>query len=254
MDSWWQLMAELDRWHQEGRMVTLWWRDDDAVVPTPALDRLLALHARYHVPLALAVIPAGAGAALAERLEPYPRIAVLQHGYAHKNHAGEGERAIEMGGPGRRRRAGAELREGSAALRACFGARLLPVIVPPWNRVAEEIVPDLAPLGFRALSRFAPRARREAAAGLLETNCHVDLIDWRGGRRFRGVDSTLAQLRGHLTARREGGADAAEPSGILTHHLVHDEDCWRFLEALLERCHDHPGVRWLDAGAACLAP
>ncbi len=82
----------------------------------------------------------------------------------------------------------------------------------------------------------------------------MDLIDWRGGRRFRGVDRVLEQLCAHLAARREGGVDAAEPSGILTHHLDHDEDCWHFMEALLEHCNDHPGALWLDAEVACLAP
>ena len=253
MNPWRRLTEELDRWQGDARVATLWWRDDDAVAPTPALERLLALHHRQGVPLALATIPKGADSALADRLELHPGIAVLQHGYAHENHAGEGERAIELGGQRRRDRIGAELGKGRDRLRALFGARLLPVIVPPWNRIAPEILPDLSPLGFRALSRFAPRARREAVAGLLETNCHVDLIDWRGGRRFRGEARTLDQLCIHLQARRDGRADAAEASGILTHHLVHDEDCWRFLDALFDLCNRHAGARWLHADTACLA-
>lgn len=254
MDPWRQLTDELDRWHGDGRVATLWWRDDDAVEPTPALERLLEAHARHAVPVALAVIPARAGAALAGALEPHPGIAVLQHGYAHDDHSNEGERAIELGGQRRRARVVADLEKGRDTLRELFPGRVLPVLVPPWNRIAAELVADLPRLGFRGLSRFAPRRHREPTAGLLETNCHADLVDWRGGRRFRGTTRTLDQLCGHLAARREGRADASEPSGVLSHHLVHDDDCWRFLDRLLELCGAHPGARWLDTDAACLAP
>ena len=92
--AWQWLRHELDRWAEQNRQAAFWWRDDDAVAPTPALERLLALHHRQGVPLALATIPKGADSALADRLELHPGIAVLQHGYAHENHAGEGERAI----------------------------------------------------------------------------------------------------------------------------------------------------------------
>src|SRR5216684_8019215 len=68
--DWLDLERELDAWRAAGRSATLWWRDDDAVRPTPALDRLLAIAAG--VPLALAVIPGPTGAPLAERLVSCP--------------------------------------------------------------------------------------------------------------------------------------------------------------------------------------
>jgi hypothetical protein len=254
MEPWQRLTAELDQWQARGRIATLWWRDDDAVAPTPALARLLDLHGHHGVPLALAVIPARAEERLARGLEQHHGIAVLQHGYAHEDHSGEGERAIELGGARRRDRVAAELEEGRDRLRALFPARLLPVMVPPWNRIAAELYPDLRAFGFRALSCFAPRERREPIRGLLQTNCHADLVDWRGGRGFRGEDPTIDQICSHLLARREGSADRQEATGILSHHLVHDEDCWRFLDTLLEIANHHPAARWLDASEACLGP
>src|SRR6185503_10933091 len=83
--SWDALDAELERWRAAGRVATFWWRDDDAVTDTPALRRLLELRASLDVPLALAVIPANADAALAALVPP--EVAVLQHGFAHRNHA-----------------------------------------------------------------------------------------------------------------------------------------------------------------------
>jgi hypothetical protein len=253
VSPWQQLSAELDQWQALGRAATLWWRDDDAVTATPALDRLLGLQQDSGVPLALAVIPALAREALARKLEDYPRIAVLQHGYAHKNYAGEGERAIELGGERRRDRIVAELQQGWRDLRALFADHLLPVMVPPWNRISAELYPDLHGLGFRALSCFSARSRREAVTGLRQSNCHADLIDWRQGRRFRGEGPTLDHICAHLQARRAGRADAREATGVLTHHLVHDDACWRFLDTLLERCNRHPGAHWLETEQACLA-
>jgi hypothetical protein len=88
---------------------------------------------------------------------------------------------------------------------------------------------------------------------LLQTNCHVDLIDWRRDRGFRGELGSIGQLCAHLEARRSGRADAGEASGILSHHLAHDDGCWGFLAGLFELCNRHPAVRWLEAREACLA-
>ena len=43
--AWQKFADELARWSDAGREVELWWRDDDAARPTPALDRLLRLAA-----------------------------------------------------------------------------------------------------------------------------------------------------------------------------------------------------------------
>jgi hypothetical protein len=72
-------------------------------------------------------------------------------------------------------------------------------------------------------------------------NTHVDVIDWHGGRGFLGEAAALDLLIGHLSARRQGRADPDEPTGLLTHHLVHDADTWRFLENLQDFIRDHPG-------------
>src|SRR6185436_14055067 len=97
MTGWPDIHQELGRWRDAGRAPLLWWRDDDAVDATPALDRLLALHEAHRVPLALAVVPANATPALARRLADLPAVDLLQHGYAHTDHAPAGERKTELG-------------------------------------------------------------------------------------------------------------------------------------------------------------
>ena len=43
MTGWDRLSIELDAWSAAGRAAEFWWRDDDAIDTTPALDRLLSL-------------------------------------------------------------------------------------------------------------------------------------------------------------------------------------------------------------------
>ena len=45
---------ELARWKAAGHAPAFWWRDDDARRPTPALDRLLALSARFDASITVA--------------------------------------------------------------------------------------------------------------------------------------------------------------------------------------------------------
>ena len=174
----------------------------------------------------------------------HPGVCVLQHGFAHRNHAGDGDKSMELGPHRPQDRVLMELRSGFTRLAASFEERFLPVLVPPWNRIAAPLLPELPSLGLRGLSTFTPRSGREPAPGLRQVNCHVDLIDWRGGRKGRDHTVLARELAGHLRARREGRADAGEPSGLLTHHLDHDESAWSFLEEFLDRVAAHPGVHW----------
>ena len=253
MTDWDALRQELDLWHAQGRRATIWWRDDDAVRPGPELDRLLGLAGRHRAPLSLAVIPAHAEADLARRLseqpDDVPAVAVLQHGYAHRNHEAEDRKKCELGAARPVEAVLAELAEGRDRLAALFGARARPILVPPWNRVAAGLLPALPGLGFRGLSTYTPRGARHPAPGLLQVNCHLDPIRWKPTRGFLGEDAALGLLREHLAARRAGRADPQEPSGLLTHHAVHDAALWRFLDRLLGTLSGHPSVRLLTAAA-----
>ena len=239
---WSDLEAELDRWSGAGRQAAFWWRDDDAVAATPALDRLLALS--QGVPLALAVVPGGAEASLASALKGHETVRVVQHGWRHRNHGGTAKSELGPERPLRLRLD--ELEEGRDRLKAMFGARVLPLLVPPWNRIGEDLVALLPALGFRALSTYKPRRAALAAPGLAAINTHVDLVDWGGSRGFIGESAALALAADHLRARRLGLADAAEPTGILTHHLVQDAATDAFLRRLLSLWREHRGARLLD--------
>jgi hypothetical protein len=253
MSSWAVLKSELDRWHEAGLSASFWWRDDDTETPSLALDRLLALRASRGLPLALAVIPAGSGEALAERLRREKGVRVLQHGYAHRNHAPDTEKKIELGHHRPLARVMAELRAGRHKLESLLGARFQPVVVPPWNRIDALVVAALAPAGFHGLSAFGPRVRRSSNDGLILANCHLDVMDW-ASRRFAGTAPTLKRAVLHLRLRRLGHADRTEPTGLMTHHLAHDRAAWDFIARFLDETKGHPAGRWIGSGAAFRRP
>jgi len=244
--EWNRLRDELARWRDAGREVEFWWRDDDAVQWTPALAQLLELARRYDVPLALAVVPSSAEAALFAQLTDEVR--VLQHGVDHRNRSTAGAKRAEFVPQERTQDAVARIAAGRARLASLAGPRWTATFAPPWNRMPQALAERLPGAGLHGLSLFGPRQRARPAAGLVQVNTHVDLVAWRGDRGFVGVQAALEQAVRHLAARRAGSADRDEPTGWLTHHLQHDRATWRFLEQLFERTREAPAVRWLSAG------
>jgi hypothetical protein len=241
--EWSDLLGELDRWGDAGRLATFWWRDDDAEAMTPQLGRLLALAGP--APLALAAIPARASPDLAAALDRYPHVVLLQHGWNHANHARTGKKSEFPAG-----RPSAEIARDLAAgrdrLKAMFGTRAVPVLVPPWNRVAPEFASLLRAAGFAALSVMAPRQGTLAEAGLKAIDVHVDLVAWKRGRGFIGSGAALGGLVAELRARRLARNAAMAPIGILTHHLVMDDAAADFLGELREAVEAHRAARWAD--------
>jgi predicted glycosyltransferase len=212
-----------------------WWRDDDAVRETPQLARLLAVAEHYRSPIAIAVIPRLSDSSLVEALDGSPMACALVHGLAHENHARAGDKKAEFGP----QRPLGELREGAREAlleaQAKLGAKLLPVFVPPWNRIAPGLVPLLPGLGYKGLSAFRDRSGAATLEGFVEVNTHIDPIDWHGSRSVRPAGVLIEALAGAVQRRVVDEADRGEPIGLLSHHLVHDEATWFFFEALLER-------------------
>ena len=238
-----RLSEELDRWDEQGLSPRFWWRDDDVQRPGAALERLLNISSRWRMPLALASIPRGVDTGLAEVLRDFARVHVLLHGYSHQSHAPASERNMELGGHRPCGRIRAEIEQGLHAFQELFGAQFVPVLVPPWNRIHPEVLECLAQTEILGLSTLGPRKQDCPLPGILQANVHVDIMNWKQGRRFAGLESCIDQLLRHLDAKRLGRADRQEPTGIMSHHLVHDEACWAFLEDLFAFLHERPGVQ-----------
>jgi len=234
-----ELARHLDWFAARSRKVRFWWRDDDAIEPTPALERMLDLTNRHEVTLALAAIPKDATEALAERLAGEPRVFVLQHGWQHRNFQRKdlGEKAAELGSRRDPDELMAQLTEGKARLEALFGDKFVAAMVPPWNRIAPEISRRLPGIGLPGLSSFTwhnfPRAH--------QIQSHVDILKWKKQVRFIGWESARLRFDLQMTRRRNTGD---EPLGLLTHHLAHDEGCFEFLEEFLTIAAHHEGAEW----------
>lgn len=221
MSFWEALRAELKR-PRDDRPV-FWLRDDDAIEPTPALDRLLGLG----VPVLLAVIPQPAIPDLAARLGDEQGVAVAVHGWSHTNHAPLSEKKQEFGAHRPRTEMRAEAGAGREKLAAMFGEKFSNVFVPPWNRIDESVVNELAGIGYRAISTFGTMDFPK----LPTVNPTVDIMDWRGTRGGRAHEALVSEI---ITQLGAGG----RPTGILAHHLVHDDMAWSFLERLIKETRE----------------
>jgi hypothetical protein len=211
------------------RKPVFWLRDDDAVAVTPALRRLLA----FRVPVALAVIPDLAEPSFFEEDFSEEDFSVLQHGCDHRNRAAPGEKKSEFPASERIEDALARLQSSRERLLKLAGERALPVVAPPWNRMRRELAAELPRIGIRGLSSYG---KEQPLPGLVQVNTHVDIVAWHDGKRFIGEDEAVRLAMNYVTQ--------GKPVGWLTHHAVHDEAAWRFLERLFAL----PGPRW--AGAA----
>ena len=247
--AWAALDCELEHWGKAGRGITLWWRDDDAVDATPALNRLLDTAGSYGLSVGLAVIPDRVTLRLAHRLEG-ELVSVLQHGVAHVNRAPPGRRRSEFPDGCDLDRAGSEILGARCRLDA-FGSLWESIFVPPWNRIDSALIARLTWRDFLAVSAFGPAPWTRVGGRLVNT--HVDVVDWRGQRGFVGHERALGALVDHLAYRRRCAArlGAREPwdevTGLLTHHLVHDEPTWSFLDELVRNLDRSGLVRWLEA-------
>lgn len=252
---WRPITDRLDRLRATGRHVDFWLRDDDAVEPTAALDRLVDLADRFSVPITLAVIPAYTTGELSHYLARRDDISVAVHGWTHQNHAPPTEKRQELGGHRPREAVLGELESGYSHLSALHPSSFVPMLVPPWNRIDAGLLDGLPVIGFTALSVFGPerKGRSEASKmkngsiastfprpGLTLINTHVDVMDWHGTRGCRDHREIIEDIAQRLD---EMNVDE-EVIGILTHHLVHDESVWEFLSQLFEVTAVHPACRW----------
>jgi hypothetical protein len=154
------------------------------------------------------------------------------------NHQAEGRNA-EFGdalAPAEQRDA---LQRGRERLQQLFGARLLPIFTPPWNRCAPCTPGLLAELGYAALSRDRGAVSQQALPEL-----PVD-VDWSRHHRHAGAAGVIAALANALRARSADG----QPLGLMLHHAAMEPAERALLEHLLHTLAAHPKLRWSSMAA-----
>jgi hypothetical protein len=230
--EWAPLKNELAMWRRDKLQLPIWWRDDDAITATPALDRLARISTDVGVPVHVAVIPGLLTLSLPPMIQEHAQLIPIIHGWRHISHAPQGAKNAEFGHP--RAEAARELEHALAKLQEHFGPQLLKLFVPPWNRIAPDFLPELARAGYSGLSTYGPRNAESATSGVMQINTHIDPIFWRGHRGLVDPDTLIADIVTTLRDRREGRDDTTEPLGLLTHHLVHTEDVWNFSAEIIQ--------------------
>ncbi len=232
-----ELESELQHWRVAGRQPQVWWRDDDAVSLTPELEQLTQITGEAGIGVLLAVIPAHADQALAGFVGQHGNLQPCVHGWSHTNHAPESDKKCELGAHRPMDIVLSEIARGRQRLAGLFGPGLAPVLVPPWNRMRDDLAPRLREIGITAFSTFAHERRYPE----IQANTHVDVMDWKapGGAEGKAPDRLQNELATALGVSRLNGF---YPVGLLTHHLVHDEVAWTSLSAVLA----HDELAWVS--------
>ncbi|MEP1611602.1 MAG: polysaccharide deacetylase family protein [Roseobacter sp.] len=229
--NWLPLRRALAQFRAHDIGLPIWWRDDDAIAPSQGLDRLRNMAQKLALPAHIAVIPGLAQKNLPGAFDTSDDLVALVHGWRHENHAPSNAKKTEFSQ--HNDRAAGELKQAIQTMTRLFGQQFTPIFVPPWNRIDTALFNDLQLTGYAGLSTFTPRKSRLVAPGIVQINCHVDPIDWRGTRDLIDPDAIIAHTVSLLSERLRGETDNSEPLGYLTHHLVHTPDIWTFSEQFL---------------------
>jgi hypothetical protein len=208
-------------------------RDDDGGWNSRALHALLAVTASRGVPVAVAVIPDAADAALGQALRRTDAllVALHQHGRAHVNHETVG-RKCEFGPSRSAEQQRDDIVAGRNRLRDLLGDRLEPIFTPPWNRCTAATVRCLAELDFELLSR-------DSSASAFDDEPIAELpvsLDWTG----RSGANAGAEAWGQTIARAV--QDAERPVGLMLHHAVMSRTDLDLVAELLDVLTPHPAI------------
>ena len=103
---------------------------------------------------------------------------------------------------------------------------------------------ELVGLGFRGLSCFGPENQYSGVPGLSVANTHIDPVDWHGTRSLTNPKVLMDSIVKIVTGESDG--PGGRVLGLLTHHLMHDEALWHFIEGFCQTVDASPGASWCD--------
>ncbi|MEW5736755.1 MAG: polysaccharide deacetylase family protein [Thermodesulfobacteriota bacterium] len=215
----------------------VFFRADDAGVPSQAFSELIRLFRQLRIPLDLAVVPAWITekrfAALC-RQEPItdPIFCLHMHGYRHVNHEAQGKKQ-EFSDLRDESAIFRDLARGKERLEKILSDAFVPAFTPPWNRCGAKALESLSRLGFRAVSRSAG-ATPEAGRGLASLDVSVDLHTRK--------EPDAGSAWGALFSRLSEGLAGGRPLGIMIHHQRMNREAFVFLGMLLAALSEHGAV------------
>ena len=191
--------------------------------------------------LLLAVVPAMLDETTTRTIRGYGNATIAQHGWEHRDHAATGMKKIELGGKVDRVALASVLARGRGHLATTFGARYSNIMVPPWNRIDDDVAACLSSIGFAGISTYADHDVREIS-GLRQINTHIDAIAWRAGKRNLAFEELVDRLHDAIRMR------FPSPIGLLTHHMAMDDAGFAALRRFFCLLARQENVLWGSAG------
>lgn len=240
------LVAELELCRADGTALALWWRNDDVTVLNDDLERLLLIPQDLDITIDLAVIPAKAESALARELTASRTCDVMQHGLWHLNHSPQGCPKSEFGAVRDQVCRLEELAYGFEILSDLFGATLLPILAPPWNRIDDALIARLPGIGLQCLSRYSTKVQPPGRSSPLVLDVQIDLYDWDRSKSL-DLQQMMLVLAERIRQNRHLSDAGLLTIGVLTHHEMHDATFARDLEELIRFVLAFPEVSWASA-------
>lgn len=206
-------------------------RNDDFGWEEPRFLRLYELCAQAAFTLSAAAIPEECRDLDSWQFEDAKYLELTLHGYAHRNHQLEGKKGEFMDARPLET-ALTELSIGHKFLQERYPDLYVPVFIPPWNRVSDEIVEKLSSVGCKALSRFGANRINQKFP---EFNAQIDLHTRKDGG-YASVEGVLADMENAWEAQAEG-----EPRfvGLMLHHGKMQDADYSFLAKLFEAFKGH---------------
>ncbi len=220
----------------QGR-VYLFFRADDVAVPGRQFARMMALFAKYGLPLSLAIVPAWLTPARWRYLKGFDgnnpsRRCWYQHGWRHVNHEAAGKKQ-EFGDTRSMAEIEQDLIRGKRRLEQLMAQDFYPVFTPPWNRCSAITLQALKDLGYAAVSR-SRGSRPPSPPGLPDFYINVDLHTRRERNPAAGWDNLFQELE---------QAIASGFCGIMIHHQMMNDAAFGFLEILFKALVSHKKIR-----------
>lgn len=217
--------------------LSLFFRADDVAVPGKKFARMMALFAKYGVPLSLAIVPVRLTPARWQYLKGFvknnpSRCCWYQHGWRHVNHEAEGKKQ-EFGDARSLAEITQDLMRGKHRLEQLMGEAFYPVFTPPWNRCGANTLQALKSLGYAAVSR-SRRSKPLSPGGLPDFFVNVDLHTRKEREAAVGWHNLLREFEQAL---------ASGFCGIMIHHQLMNAAAFEFLEVLFKALINHPEIQ-----------
>jgi len=205
----------------------VFFRADDIGIPSAQFSRMTASFMKYHMPLALAVVPGWLN--IARKTQLFAETAGCpelwcwhQHGYRHLNFEPTGKKQ-EFGAARPEDIIRTSLQRGQEKLSHILEEDFCPIFTPPWNRCSAATLKQLHQLGFAAISR-SRGAQPQPPNGLPDLPVNVDLHTRKEPDGATSLEKLLMELEAGLSSGW---------CGIMLHHQRMNEVACEFLDILL---------------------